>query len=355
MREAPQALRDYLATHSTCWTAELYTITPRSPALTPYPRLPLRFTSHEQTIALSSSASEVWAPSGAAVIYSGPPHSPHGDDGEEVYYAAGDYVTSDDYAPAIRRGQIRQSAGLSIDTLDLTIEGSRTHYDETRLLSQTFARHSLEGFFDDADVRIDRIFGAYPGDLSLGLIDKYWTGIVGEVSPGGLGVTLACRGGLIRAQSCVIPSIRLQASCNLALYSTPCGVARVSHAVDCEIASATTTSVTIATPALSATADYYALGTILWGVGSAYPGAPGYYPPCPAVGRIAAIKATGGSSGQVITFARPLLASEVPSAGMHCTLLPGCDKTRATCETRYDNLARYRGYPHVPQTGTGGK
>ena len=356
MRTAATAISDYLAANAACWHAELYTITPKNPTYATWPRVPLRYTSHEQTIKLNEYGAYLVTESGAE-LRAYDPIAGHMDE-EEYYFTPGalveEYYGTLIYAPAISRGRIRQSAGLAIDTLDLTIEGACLYDDTVRDYHiQTFSHHALEGLFDDAEVRIDRIVGAYPGDLSLGIIDNYWTGVVGEVSPASLGVKLSCRGGLVRAQACVLPSIRLQASCNLALYSSACAVARATYAQDCVIDSASTTSIVVDTPTLTTELDYYAGGTILWRERHTYP--PPTYDGCPAAGRVTPIKAVGGSDGQTLVFASAIPAADVPSAGMHCTLLPGCDKTHATCETRYNNLIHYRGYPHVPQTGAGGR
>ena len=338
MRDAPSAVSDYLAANATCWLCDLLTITCRQPATYPDPGARvIRLTSHEQSIYLYDDEAftfvydandDMWAVSSFDGIVG------H----DEAYYAAGARTADGDYAPAFRRGTIRQSVGLAIDTLDITLEGAAQWYDPVRDLTQALAKHALEGLFDDADVRIDRFVGAYPGDLSLGLIDKYWTGVVGGVEPASLQVKLSCKSGLSRAQSLILPRIKLQAACNLALYSDACAVSRAAYAQDCEVASATASEIVVDTPSLTATADYYALGTILWQDGA-------------LAGTVSSVC---NSDGQTLTLTRPLPAALVPTAGAAFTLLPGCDKTQATCAARFDNLHHYRGYPHVPQTGTGG-
>lgn len=37
-----------------------------------------------------------------------------------------------------------------------------------------------------------------------------------------------------------------------------------------------------------------------------------------------------------------------PQVGDAYSLQPGCDKLFATCQTRYDNVINFRGYPHIP-------
>jgi uncharacterized phage protein (TIGR02218 family) len=42
----------------------------------------------------------------------------------------------------------------------------------------------------------------------------------------------------------------------------------------------------------------------------------------------------------------------VPSAGDAFTAYPGCDKTQATCTTKFANLGAFRGFPFIPQPET---
>ncbi|MEI8325522.1 MAG: phage BR0599 family protein [Betaproteobacteria bacterium] len=55
-------------------------------------------------------------------------------------------------------------------------------------------------------------------------------------------------------------------------------------------------------------------------------------------------------AGGVLTSVQPW-----PSAvtiGDTFTVYPGCDKTQATCSSKFSNLARFRGYPYVPAPET---
>jgi uncharacterized phage protein (TIGR02218 family) len=52
------------------------------------------------------------------------------------------------------------------------------------------------------------------------------------------------------------------------------------------------------------------------------------------------------STGTGLTLARPL--DYLPSAGDSFVVYKGCDKTMATCQTRFSNLANFRGFPFVP-------
>jgi uncharacterized phage protein (TIGR02218 family) len=52
----------------------------------------------------------------------------------------------------------------------------------------------------------------------------------------------------------------------------------------------------------------------------------------------------------VITVLQPLPAAVV--SGDAFEIYPGCDKTKATCENKFANLIRFRGYPFIPAPET---
>ena len=60
-------------------------------------------------------------------------------------------------------------------------------------------------------------------------------------------------------------------------------------------------------------------------------------------GVVATIKAAN-SSGLAPAYPLP----NVPAAGDAFTAAQGCDHTMTTCQSRFNNLARFRGYPFVP-------
>jgi uncharacterized phage protein (TIGR02218 family) len=62
-------------------------------------------------------------------------------------------------------------------------------------------------------------------------------------------------------------------------------------------------------------------------------------------GHVVAVKAYLNSGGTVY-FVVPLPA--LPTAGDTFTIYPGCDKTQATCASKFSNLANFGGFPYVP-------
>ena len=58
------------------------------------------------------------------------------------------------------------------------------------------------------------------------------------------------------------------------------------------------------------------------------------------------VKAVRQYLGQQFTFNSPL--PFVPTAGDTFIAYPGCDKTQATCTTKFSNLVNFEGFPYVP-------
>ena len=51
-------------------------------------------------------------------------------------------------------------------------------------------------------------------------------------------------------------------------------------------------------------------------------------------------------AGTSLTLLYPL--QSVPAAGDSFTVYFGCDHTPGTCQSKFNNLANFRGFPYVP-------
>lgn len=83
----------------------------------------------------------------------------------------------------------------------------------------------------------------------------------------------------------------------------------------------------------TSTDGFYDLGTILWLTGA-------------LAGISRTVRAYLYSSGAQFTLFNPLPA--IPAVGDTFRCYAGCDKTQATCSSKFSNLAHFRGYPYVP-------
>jgi uncharacterized phage protein (TIGR02218 family) len=58
----------------------------------------------------------------------------------------------------------------------------------------------------------------------------------------------------------------------------------------------------------------------------------------------------GHAAGGVITLVQPTPAAV--AVGDQIQIYPGCDRSKATCVSRFNNLIRFRGTPYIPAAET---
>jgi len=114
--------------------------------------------------------------------------------------------------------------------------------------------------------------------------------------------------------------------CTHVLYDSGCALARGTYSASGTVgAGASNTWVP-----WSSASSAYAQGTITFTSGA----------------NAGAVRTIKDASASGLRLAYPLL--NVPAAGDAFTAAQGCDHTMATCQSRFNNLANFRGYPFVP-------
>jgi len=116
-------------------------------------------------------------------------------------------------------------------------------------------------------------------------------------------------------------------TCLHTLYDSGCGLARGTYATSGAAGAGSTTSRINFSGALA----LHAQGSIVF-----------------TSGANANLRATvkSAAAGVSLTLIYPLPTA--PAAGDAFTVYAGCDHTSATCQTRFNNLANFRGFPYVP-------
>ena len=236
-----------------------------------------------------------------------------------ITYAAG---------PVITRGKTKVAVGIAVDTMDVTVSADSTVTVGGKPLLQFIAAGGLDG----ARLALDRAFAAAPGASWVGTLGLF----AGRVSDTGITrysatVTVASDSELLNS---MIPRNVYQPGCTNTLFDGTCGQAKASYAAAATATSASSVANTVFSTGLAQATGYFDLG---WAVGVTGANA--------GIGRT--IKAQAGG---VLTSVQPW-----PSAvtiGDTFTVYPGCDKSQATCSSKFSNLARFRGYPYVPAPET---
>ena len=231
-----------------------------------------------------------------------------------------------DFEPesGLTAGEVRAGSALEVDAQDAEGVLTSDRISETDI---------LDGRWDDATVEVWRVNWAA---VAQRVLMRY--GALGEVRRGRVAFTTE-----VRSLAYVLnqPVGRTwQGSCDAALGDARCGVNLEAAAFK------GTGSVTdvlrdraIAASGLGAFADgWFTFGILTWSSG-------------PNAGRAAEVLRHDLASGLCT-----LTLLEAPvrpiSVGHGFTVRAGCDKSVDTCLAKFSNVARFRGFPHIPGNDT---
>jgi uncharacterized phage protein (TIGR02218 family) len=226
--------------------------------------------------------------------------------------------------PAIDRGAISEKRGVDVQTLTMTIYANGSDTINGSPLIPFIANRGLDG----ANVRLDRAFLTDWNLPVVGAINRFAGKVtsIGEISGSSVQVTISSWLVLLNVN---MPPELYQAGCLHTVYDAGCGLAASSFSATGTVAiGATQTSFS---SNLTGHANIYAQGRIQFTSGA-------------NTGVIRAVKANDGAGN--FTLIGPLPAA--PANGDTFLATQGCDLTKATCQTKFANLARFKGTPFVP-------
>jgi uncharacterized phage protein (TIGR02218 family) len=287
MRSAPVALKNYLAANNVAWRADLLTLT------------------------LLDTTVFRWTTWATDLVVGG-----------NTFRAAGAN------GPQIKRSRIQQNARLKIDEVEVSLFSNGYTVGGKSL--QLFA---AQGWFDGARVQIDHLVMPTPGDVSLGAVTSWFEGRVGAVRLEAQEVSLHIDSELAVLNQ-PLPKFRVQAACGYAVYDANCGLNRASFTLTGTVSAATSSSLfATASAAITAKATgYFELGVLQFTSGALN-------------GQKRAVSKWVAGANQ-FTMALPFTGT--PGVGDSFSVYPGCDRKRATCLNRFNNLVAFRGFPHIP-------
>lgn len=258
----------------------------------------------------------------------------------DIAYAGNLFRTAGFYGPVVQRGGYSNAARLTIDTLDLTLTGGGF-----QILGKPIPQQGVLGYFDGGRVKVDHLIGAGPnqaiagisnGGIGGGVIPSFFEGRVAQVEPKEPSLLLRLKSELFVLNQ-LLPRFPLQPQCGNAVYDANCGLSRAAFTLSgAASGTPTKTNVPTASAALTAkAAGYFDLGVLKFISGKNN-------------GVRRAVTHWDGTN-----FALALPFPFTPLAGDTFTVYPGCDRSRARCLSPFNNLAQYRGYPHIPAPEAG--
>jgi uncharacterized phage protein (TIGR02218 family) len=242
------------------------------------------------------------------------------DNDADLVYGGHTFKRGGGTVPLVHLIRRRMAAGTEISDLEMELLCG----DAALFNGERVPVAAADGALRGAWVLVERVFMPTAGDLSLGTMHVF-EGTVSEVRPSATRVEITVEGLMGLLDAIQVPRTTFQPGCNNALFDAQCGLAMVALTYGSTVtAGATTTTIPSA-----AAGEYYVGGVITF----------------TATGVSRAVKAY--SAGAFI-LDRPLPSA--PAAGALFTVYPGCDKQRATCQTKFANLDRFRGFPFVPKS-----
>lgn len=239
----------------------------------------------------------------------------------DVTYGATTWVRG----PIIERDRVTTGIGIKVESRQIKLFAG----DGVTVLGVPLLQAARLGMLDGAMLLIQKGITDDPVNPLLGLvhIDE---GRVGDIEINSNSVTLTVRQ-FIELLDVQYPPDVYGASCLNDLYDGLCGVSKSANGLNLSVQSGSTNTTLMC--GVSG-AGVYDLGILVFTSGV-------------NAGVQRAVKAH--TAGQLL-LSFPLL--DPPSVGDSFTVYKGCDKTKGTCQAKFSNGAKFRGYPFVPQPET---
>jgi uncharacterized phage protein (TIGR02218 family) len=230
--------------------------------------------------------------------------------------------------PILERNEVTEKIGIEVGTLTLTLTANADDLINGTPIIPFIAGRGLDG----ANLRLDK--GYYPdwNSACTGTLLRFSGKItsIGEIAGSSIQITVSSWLILLNAN---MPANLYQAGCLHTVYDAGCTLNPASFSGSGTI-TAGATQMAFGS-GLSTTANDYAQGRVTFTSGANN-------------GLSRAIKANDGAGG--FTLVSPLPAA--PSAGDTFTAYKGCDLTKATCNTKFNNLGHFKATPYVPAPET---
>jgi uncharacterized phage protein (TIGR02218 family) len=224
--------------------------------------------------------------------------------------------------PLVQGLKYKGNIGLEVDKQQITIAARPTD-----LISGSPALNAIRGgAFDGAIVQRDRVFLTAIGGTVIGGVTMFHGRVSTIDSVGRTQAQITVASDLVILDY-DMPRTMYSPTCVHVLYDSGCGVIRGTFSTSGTVGAGSTESLINATLAVAG----HAQGSIVF-----------------TSGLNANVRATVRSVavGTSLTLLYPL--PDLPSPGDAFTVAFGCDHTRGTCQSKFSNLANFRGFPFIP-------
>lgn len=223
-----------------------------------------------------------------------------------------------------KRSEIAWRLGIEVDTSEITLYPSATDL----VSGYSWYRAASLGLLDAMEVLIERVYAAvwrYPVTTAVGAVHLFSGRLAGLDGGMSTGLALSVNSDLERLNT-MMPRNLYQPGCLHTLFNAGCGLVRSEWTTAGTVGSGATTRV-VPVPGTGKADGYFDQGVLTMAGG--------------LIRRT--IKKWADDTATLIV---PL--HDAPDEDDAVSLIAGCDKTRATCENKFSNLANHRAFPFVP-------
>jgi len=247
--------------------------------------------------------------------------------GGHTYYSA---------APLMERTKVTVSVGVEVDTIDVTISPKAPNaalgITGDLVNGVTWQAAAISGYMDGSELLVETAYiQTWP--TVVGTLHVF-QGNVSDVFPERASIKVTVKSVLERLAQ-PFPRNVYQSVCLHTVYDAGCGVAKGSFTATGTVSASPAPTITSFKTGNAEAAGYFDQGVITFTSGANN-------------GLKRTVKSYDPSTG--FTFALPLPVA--PSAGDTISVFAGCDKTLATCRTKFSNPDRFRGFPWIPNPET---
>ncbi len=224
--------------------------------------------------------------------------------------------------PLVQGLKYKSAVGLEVDKQQITVAARPTDLID----GAPFLNAIRDGALDGASVQRDRVFMAALGQPPIGGVTLFHGRVSTIDMVGRTNAVITVASDLVVLDR-DMPRNLYSPTCLHTLYDSGCGIVRGAYAVSGIVGAAS--SVTQIN--FSGAAAQHAQGAVVFTSGA-------------NANIRATIKTVAVASSLTLIYPLPF----APSAGDAFTVYAGCDHTRGTCQSRFNNLANFRGFPFVP-------
>lgn len=232
--------------------------------------------------------------------------------------------------PLIGRGTIREAVGLEVSTLELRLRCGTT----AQIGGRSIQSAAKLGLLDDARVTVQRAYHSGPTTTVVGVVQRF-SGVVSDFEVDSQEVRLRVQSDLYKLEE-LLPRHLIREKCSWGLFDAGCGLSKASFTSS----ETTTTGCTETTVRfVRGTAFFTSLvgGTVEFTSGA-----------LDGLTRTIRSYSYDVPSTTFTLVVLPLPSAPASSVGID--VVPGCDKTYATCSDAlgFNNATRARMFPYVP-------